>query len=64
MRALVITIAASAAILFLILAGWSANAVTGPGPSKERVACPLWVISGHNCEQNENCGSVNCTVLN
>jgi len=34
MRRLVITIAASAAILFLIPTGWSANAMTGPGPSK------------------------------
>ena len=34
MRKLVITITASAAILFLILIGWSANAVTGAGPSK------------------------------
>ena len=34
MRTLVIMIAASAAILFLILTGWSASAVTGPGPSK------------------------------
>jgi hypothetical protein len=34
MRKLVITISASVAILFLILIGWSANAVTDPGPSK------------------------------
>jgi len=33
MRKLVIAITASAAIL-LILIGWSANAVTGAGPSK------------------------------
>ena len=34
MRRLVITTAASAVILFLIPTGWSANAMTGPGPSK------------------------------
>ena len=35
MRKLVITISASVAILFLILIGWSANAVTGPGGTIE-----------------------------
>jgi hypothetical protein len=34
MRRLLIRIAASAVILFLIPTGWSANAMTGPGPSK------------------------------